>query len=339
MSKQYDVAVLGATGVVGQTAIAILQARNFPIRKLYPLASARSAGMQIQFNNETLTVLDVETFDFAQAQIAIFSAGASVSLDYAPRAAKAGCVVIDNTTAFRYEDDIPLVVPEVNAAKIRDYQNRHIIANPNCSTIQMVTALKPIYDAVGIRKINFVSYQSTSGAGREGVDELLLQTEQVLQNQPVQPLVFKKQIAFNVIPQIDEFQPNGFTKEEMKVVWETQKIFADPHIQINPTAVRVPVCYGHSESVTIETKQKITPQQVRELLQKAPGVCVYDDPSQQIYPTPLLQGTGTDDVFVGRIREDLTNALGINLWIVADNVRKGAALNAVQIAEQLIKLW
>ncbi len=337
MSKTYDVAVVGASGAVGEAMISILEARNFPVGQLYALASERSAGKRIAFRDESVVIQDLADFDFSQAQIGLFSPGASVSAIYAPKAAEAGCVVIDNTSHFRYEPDIPLVVPEVNPHHIADYKNRGIIANPNCSTIQMLVALKPIYDAVGITRINVATYQAVSGTGKEAIDELALQTANLLNLKPIQPKVYPKQIAFNVIPQIDVFMDNGYTKEEMKMVWETRKILGDEHILVNPTAVRVPVFFGHSEAVHIETKQKITATQARELLSKAPGVIVIDDRLDGGYPTPVTEAAGNDPVYVGRIREDISSPCGLNLWVVSDNLRKGAALNSIQIAEELIK--
>jgi aspartate-semialdehyde dehydrogenase len=282
-------------------------------------------------------VEDLAEFDFTKVQIGLFSAGASISREYAPKAAKAGCVVIDNTSEFRYEDDIPLVVPEVNPEKISDYQGRGIIANPNCSTIQMLVALKPIYDAVGIERINVCTYQAVSGTGKEAIEEVVSQTAKLLNGKPITAEVYPKQIAFNVLPQIDVFMDNGYTKEEMKMVWETQKIFADDSIKVNPTAVRVPVFYGHSEAVHIETRDKIDVKGVTELLKKAPGITVLDERVDGGYPTAVTESSGNDAVFVGRIREDISHPKGIDLWVVADNVRKGAALNSVQIAELLVK--
>lgn len=337
MTKQFDVAVVGATGAVGETMIAILEQRKFPVRNLYPLASSRSAGSRIQFNGRSLAVQDLAAFDFSKAQIGLFSAGASVSAEYAPKAGKAGCVVIDNTSEFRYEPDIPLVVPEINPHAIAQYKARNIIANPNCSTIQMLVALKPIYDAVGITRINVATYQGVSGTGKEAIEELAAQTANLLNAKPIQAQVYPKQIAFNVLPQIDVFLENGYTKEEMKMVWETRKIFEDDSIQVNPTAVRVPVFYGHSEAVHIETRTKISVERVRELLSKAPGVKLLDHREPGGYPTAVTEAAGHDPVFVGRIREDISHPTGINLWVVADNVRKGAALNSVQIAEHLIR--
>ncbi len=337
MSKKVNVAVVGATGAVGETMLSILAERDFPIDQVFALASSRSAGKQVAFKKGYLKVEDLESFDFSQAQIGLFSAGASVSAEYAPKAAAAGCVVIDNTSHYRYDDDIPLVVPEVNAHAIAAYKDRGIIANPNCSTIQMLVALKPIHDAVGIERINVCTYQAVSGTGKEAIEELASQTAELLNGRPASAKVYPKQIAFNVLPHIDVFQDNGYTKEEMKMVWETRKIFEDPAIQINPTAVRVPVFYGHSEALHIETRQALSADEARALLQKAPGVTVYDQRADGGYPTAVTEGTGSDPVFVGRIRDDISHPNGLNMWVVSDNVRKGAALNSVQIAEILLK--
>lgn len=337
MSKLYNVAVVGATGAVGEAMLSILEERNFPVGELYALASSRSVGKRIPFKGGSLKVEDLAEFDFSKAQIGLFSPGASISAVYAPKAAAAGCIVIDNTSQFRYDDDIPLVVPEVNPEKIADYKNRGIIANPNCSTIQMLVALKPIYDAVGISRINVCTYQAVSGTGKEAIEELSQQTAQLLNGKPIKPSVYPKQIAFNVLPQIDVFQENGYTKEEMKMVWETRKIMGDESIQVNPTAVRVPVFFGHSEAVHIETRHKIDIDTVRSLLAKAPGVTVLDERKDGGYPTAVTESSGHDDVYVGRIREDISHPMGIDLWVVGDNVRKGAALNSVQIAEHLVK--
>jgi len=337
MSKLYNVAVVGATGAVGEAMLSILEERNFPAAEVYALASSNSAGKKIPFKGGSLTVQDLAAFDFSKVQIGLFSPGASISEIYAPKAAAAGCVVIDNTSQFRYDDDIPLVVPEVNVDKIADYKNRGIIANPNCSTIQMLVALKPIYDAAGIERINVCTYQAVSGTGKEAIEELGAQTAQLLNLQPIKPVVYPKQIAFNVLPQIDVFLDNGYTKEEMKMVWETQKILADMNIKVNATAVRVPVFYGHSEAIHIETREKIDIATVRDLLGKAPGVTVVDERKNGGYPTAVTDSSGHDDVFVGRIREDISHPRGIDLWVVSDNVRKGAALNSIQIAEVLVK--
>ncbi len=337
MSRTFDIAVVGATGAVGETMLSILAERNFPVGKVYPLASSRSAGSKVEFKGQMLTVQNLAEFDFSKVQIALFSAGGSVSAEYAPKAAAAGCVVIDNTSHFRYDDDIPLVVPEVNPHAIAQYKNRGIIANPNCSTIQMMVALKPIHDAVGIERINVCTYQAVSGTGKEAIEELATQTANLLNAKSVQAQVYPKQIAFNVLPHIDVFQDNGYTKEEMKMVWETQKIMEDPSIRVNPTTVRVPVFYGHSEAVHIETREKITAEAARELLAKAPGVVVMDERKPGGYPTAVTEAANHDPVFVGRIREDISHPRGLDLWVVADNVRKGAALNSIQIAEILIK--
>ena len=339
MSKTYNVAVLGATGAVGETMLGLLEERDFPVGEVYALASHRSAGRKIEFKGAELTVLDVETFDFSQAHIGLFSAGASVSEIYGPKAAAVGCVVVDNTSRFRYEDDIPLVVPEVNADAIAQYTHRGIIANPNCSTIQMLVALKPIHDAVGIERINVCTYQAVSGTGKQAIEELATQSAQLLSGKPVTPKVYPKQIAFNVLPQIDVFMDNGYTKEEMKMVWETRKIMGDDRIQVNPTTVRVPVFYGHSEAVHIETRDKITVERALELLRAAPGVTVLDERKPGGYPTAVTESAGKDPVFVGRVREDISHPRGLNLWVVSDNIRKGAALNSLQIAEILIQQY
>ncbi|RUO67270.1 aspartate-semialdehyde dehydrogenase [Idiomarina ramblicola] len=335
MSHGFRVAVLGATGLVGQQMIEILAERKFPVAELFPLASARSAGATVDFNGEEIEVLDATEFDWSNADIAFFSAGGSISREFAPKAAEAGCVVIDNTSEFRYEPDIPLVVPEVNAWALADFRNRNIIANPNCSTIQMMVALKPIHDAVGIERINVSTYQSVSGAGKEAMEELAKQTAELLNGK--QPTVenFSRQIAFNCIPQIDVFQENDYTKEEMKMVWETQKIFNDPSIRVNPTAVRVPVFFGHAEAIHIETRQPITAEHAKQLLSEAPGVTLMEQ--REEFPTQVGNAAGNDDVFVGRVREDISHPNGLNLWVVSDNIRKGAATNSIQIAETLIR--
>ncbi|MCB1827023.1 MAG: aspartate-semialdehyde dehydrogenase [Coxiellaceae bacterium] len=332
MEKKYNVAVVGATGLVGECFLEILAERHFPVERLYPLASERSEGNSVLFNNQAHTVENTEGFDFSQVDIAFFSAGGSVSEKYAPIAADAGCIVIDNTSCFRYQDDIPLVIPEVNPEALADYRNRNIIANPNCSTIQMLVALKPIYDAVGITRINVATYQAVSGAGRKSIEELARQTAELLNGQEAVISAFPKQIAFNVLPHIDTFQDNGYTREEMKMVWETQKILNDSQITVNPTAVRVPVFFGHSEALHIETDRLISPEEVSVLLANAPGVTVIED---QDYPTAISHAASHDSVFVGRIRKDISHPHGIDLWVVSDNVRKGAALNAIQIAEMI----
>ncbi len=338
MAKGYRVAVLGATGLVGETIIKVLEERDFPVSELLPLASERSLGKQVRFKGKYISVIDVAGFDFKGADIGLFSAGAAVSREYAPIAGAAGCVVIDNTSEFRYEDDIPLVVPEVNAHAIARYTQRMIIANPNCSTIQMLVALKPLHDAAGIERINVATYQSVSGAGRKAVDELAAQSVALMSGKgPIKAAALPVQIAFNVIPHIDKFQDNGYTKEEMKMLWETQKIMDDPSIRVNATTVRVPVFFGHSEVVNIETRSKLTAEAARALLQKAPGVEVIDERRNGGYPTAALEAANRDTVYVGRIREDLSHDRGLNLWIVSDNIRKGAATNSVQIAEILVR--
>lgn len=338
--KTFDVAVVGATGAVGTAMLEILAERKFPVGEVYALASERSVGERIAFAGRELKVQNLAEFDFSRVQIGLFSPGASVSAIYAPKAAAAGCVVIDNTSRFRYDADVPLVVPEVNPEAIAGYKARGIIANPNCSTIQLVVALKPIHDAVGIERINIATYQAVSGAGRSGIEQLASETALLLNGKPLEKGgKFPRQIAFNVLPQVDEFQDNGYTREEMKMVWETQKILGDDDIKVNATAVRVPVFYGHSEAVHLETREKLGAEAARALLAKAPGVVVLDERKPGGYPTPVTEAARQDGVFVGRIREDLSHPRGLDLWVVSDNVRKGAALNAVQIAELLVKSY
>ncbi len=330
--RRFTVAVVGATGAVGETMLSILAERQFPVGELVALASERSAGGEVDFGGRKVPVRDLATFDPTGVDIALFSAGGSVSKEYGPKFAAAGAVVIDNSSAFRYDDDVPLVVSEVNpeAAKQRP---RGIIANPNCSTMQMLVALAPIHREYGIERINVATYQSVSGAGRSALEELGRQTGALLNFQDADPQRFPVQIAFNLIPHIDDFLDNGFTKEEMKLVWETRKILGDDSIQVNPTAVRVPVFFGHSEAVAIETKKKVTVEAARALLENSPGVEVVDERKPGGYPTPVTHASGNDAVYVGRIREDFSHPRGLNLWIVSDNIRKGAALNAVQLAE------
>jgi len=335
MADGVNVAIAGATGAVGEALVEILDERKFPINQLYLLASERSEGKIVRFRGKSHRVERLDQFDFSQVQIAFFSAGGAVSAEFAPKAAAAGCVVIDNTSHFRNDDDVPLVVPEVNPDRALEHP-RNIIANPNCSTIQMVVALKPLHDAAVIRRINVATYQAVSGAGASGVSELAGQTARLLNGQAVECNVMPVQIAFNAVPHIDDFQENGYTREEMKMIWETQKILEDDNILVNPTCVRVPVFYGHSEAVHIETERKLTAAKVRKLLAAAPGVKVLDKAADGGYPTAVEQAVGADFVFVGRIREDLSHPTGINLWVVSDNVRKGAALNSVQIAEILL---
>lgn len=334
--KKYNVAIVGATGAVGEALISILEERDFPVNELFPLASERSAGSKIKFRGKSITVLNLADFDFSRAEIGLFSAGGSISELYAPKAGAAGCIVIDNTSHFRYDDDIPLVVPEVNPEAIAQYKNRNIIANPNCSTIQMLVALKPIHDKVGITRINVATYQAVSGTGKEAIEELAAQTAALLNGRDVETKVYAKQIAFNVLPQIDVFLDNGYTKEEMKMSWETKKIM-DQSIEVNATCVRVPVFYGHSEAVHFETRTPISVEDIRALLSKAPGVVLIDERVAGGYPTPVTDSAGKDAVAVGRIRKDISHPNGIDMWIVGDNVRKGAATNSIQIAELLIK--
>lgn len=335
MGRSLNVAIVGATGAVGEAMLTVLQERNFPVQDIYLLASERSVGKTLLFKNTVQSVENLETFDFSKVDIALFSAGGNVSQEFAPKAAAAGCIVIDNTSHFRYDKDIPLVVPEVNPHVIGDYVNRGIIANPNCSTIQMVVALKPLHDEVGIKRINVATYQAVSGTGKKAIRELITQLGDLLNGKPASASVYPQQIAFNVLPHIDAFQENGYTKEEMKMVWETQKIFEDDTILVNPTTVRVPVLYGHSEAVHVEMKAPLSAEEARELLRHAPGVVVVDDPSALEYPTAFTHAVGQDEVYVGRIRNDISHPNGLNLWVVADNTRKGAATNAVQIAEIL----
>jgi aspartate-semialdehyde dehydrogenase len=335
MSKLFNVAVVGATGAVGEVLIELLEERNFPVDNLYLLASTKSVGKAYTFKDKSVRVKNLDTFDFSQVQIAFFSAGGHVSKQYVPKATAANCIVIDNTSEFRYNDDVPLIIPEVNAHRLGDYKKTNIIANPNCSTIQMLVALHAIHKAVGITRINVATYQAVSGSGQKAIKELASQTMALLGGQDIIHEAYPIQIAFNVIPQIDEFQENGYTREEMKMVWETQKILEDDSIKVNPTAVRVPVFYGHSEAIHIETKQKITAQKAKELLSQSAGVTLKDTREAAGYPSPVIDAVGKDDVFVGRIREDISHENGLNLWVVSDNIRKGAALNSIQIAEKV----
>ncbi len=340
MSKTANVAIVGATGVVGETLLKILAERQFPIGKLYLLASERSAGGKLEYGAKTLTVQDLASFDPASPEhggidIALFSAGGSVSKEYASKFAAAGAVVIDNSSVFRQDDDVPLVVAEVNPEAARN-RPRGIIANPNCSTMQMLVALAPIHRAVGIERINVATYQSVSGTGKRALEELGRQTAGMLNFQEAKAEVYPVQIAFNVIPHGGDFCDNGYTTEEMKLVWETRKILGDDSIGVNATVVRVPVFYGHSEAVHIETRDKLSAADARKLLEAAPGVEVVDEPVDGGYPTPVTHASGNDPVYVGRIREDISHPRGLSLWVVADNIRKGAALNAVQLAELVL---
>lgn len=337
MSDTYDVAVVGATGAVGEAMIEILEQREFPVGELHLLASERSAGKRVSFRGRQLAVKNLADFDFSTVRIGLFSAGGSISAEYAPIAADVGCVVIDNTSYFRRDEDIPLIVPEVNAHAVAGFRSRGIIANPNCSTIQMLVALKPLHDVAGIERINVATYQAVSGTGKSAIEELAGQTARLLNGQPVETKVYPRQIAFNALPHIDTFQDNGYTREEMKMVWETQKIFEDESIRVNPTCVRVPVFHGHAEAVHIETREPLNADQAREILAAAPGVEVIDEREDGGYATQVTDAAGTDPVFVSRIREDISHDRGLNLWVVSDNLRKGAALNSVQIAELLVR--
>lgn len=335
MTQPVTVAIVGATGAVGETLLSILAERNFPIARLHVLASARSAGSQVEFNGRKITVEDLATFDPGGVDIALFSAGGSVSKEFAPKFAAAGAVVIDNSSAFRYDDDIPLVVAEVNPEQVRN-RPRGIVANPNCSTMQMLVALAPIHREAGITRLNVATYQSVSGTGRRALEELGKQTARLLNFQDPEPEVYPVQIAFNVIPHGGDFTDNGYTTEEMKLVWETRKILGDESIGVNATVARVPVFYGHSEAVHVETREKITVERARELLAQAPGLEVVDERAAGGYPTAVTHASGRDPVYVGRIREDISHPRGLSMWIVADNIRKGAALNAVQLAELVL---
>jgi aspartate-semialdehyde dehydrogenase len=336
--EKYNVAVAGATGAVGNEMVSILEQRNFPVDRLKLLASTRGAGTRMEFKGKSYTVEVMDENSFAGIDVGLFSPGGSVSQKFAPIAGKAGCVVIDNTSAFRMDPDVPLVVPEVNAHAIAQYTKKNIIANPNCSTIQMVVALKPIHDVAKIKRIVVSTYQSVSGTGKRAIRELESQVLAIYNQQEVKKEVYPHQIAFNCLPHIDVFLDNGYTKEEMKMVNETRKIMEDDSIRVTATTVRVPVFYSHSEAVNIETEKKVTAEEVKKILSKAPGVVVVDNPKLSEYPL-AIHAAGKDETFVGRIREDESIPNGINLWVVSDNIRKGAALNAVQIAEILIQKY
>jgi len=338
MDRQFAVAVVGATGLVGEMMITVLEERAFPVSQLFPLASNRSLGRSVSFRGRNHPVRELSGFDFSQCDLALFSAGAAVSREHAPRAVAAGCIVIDNTSEFRYQDSVPLVVPEVNLQTLAGFGTSGIIANPNCSTIQLVVALKPLHDEARLERVEVATYQSVSGAGREAVEELARQSITVLSGKgPAQAHGGAKPIAFNCVPHIDVFQENGYTREEMKIVWETRKILGLPQLRVNATAVRVPVFYGHSEVVHLETAHPLSAVRARELLKNAPGITVLDEHRPGGYPTATTEAANRDTVYVGRIREDLAPDRGLNLWIVADNVRKGAATNSVQIAEALAR--
>jgi len=350
----YSVAVVGATGLVGETMIQILAEREFPVAELHALASERSRGKSVEFKGQRVTVKGLDDFDFSGIEIALFSAGAGAAREHAPRAAEQGAVVIDNSSAFRYDDDVPLVVPEVNAESLADCRPRGIVANPNCSTIQLVVALKPLHDAAGIERLSVATYQAISGAGRQAMEELVRDTAEMMagQGRPEEaadsgsgyatnggqaPGAAAPSVAFNVVPHIDAFQDNGYTKEEMKIVWETRKILMEPALRVHATAVRVPVFFGHSEAVNVELKRRVAVPEALELFRSAHGVIVMSQSQAGGYPTAGIEAARSDGVFVGRVREDISHEQGLNFWVVADNVRKGAALNAVQIAELLIR--
>ena len=334
--KQFSIAIAGATGAVGELMIKVLEERDFPVGEMRYLASARSAGKKLKWKGEDIVIQEMTAESFRGIDIALFSAGGDRSLKFAPAAAQAGAVVVDNSSAFRMDPEIPLVVPEVNPGDIALYRERGIIANPNCTTIIMVVALKPLYDYSRIRRVVVSSYQSASGAGAKGIAELIAQTKDWSAGKEPGTSAFTHQLLFNLIPHVDAFTENGFTKEEMKMHNETRKMFHDDRIQVNATCVRVPVLTAHSESVTIETEQEITPEKARELLAAAPGVEVQDDPARSIYPMPL-SAAGQDTCYVGRIREDFSGANSLSFWVVGDQLRKGAATNAVQIAEILAR--
>jgi aspartate-semialdehyde dehydrogenase len=336
MSRTFNVAVAGATGAVGQTMIKVLEERSFPVASIKFLASERSVGKKLSFKGEKIAVQKLDHDSFEGVEIALFSAGAGRSLDYGPSAAKAGAVVIDNSSGWRMDPEVPLVVPEVNPHAIAGYKRKGIIANPNCSTIQMVVALKPLHDAAGLKRIVVSTYQAVSGTGQKAISELDEQTRAWASGKSLENHVYPHQIAFNCLPHIDKFLENGYTKEEMKMLNETRKIMELPDVMVSATTVRVPVFYSHSESVTAEFEKDITPEDAKKLLSEFPGVKVVDDPSNNIYPL-AIKAAGQDLTFVGRIRKDLAFENALSMWIVADNIRKGAATNAVQIAETFIK--
>lgn len=334
--KKYSIAIVGATGLVGTTLLSLMAERHFPIQQLHLVASQQSAGMTVLFNNDNYVVQDLATFDFSKTELAFFCVGNQISEQYVEKAVAAGNIVIDKSYFYRYHKEVPLIVPEVNSDHIPQFRKKGIIANPNCSTIPIAVSLKPIYDAVGIKRINVCTYQSVSGTGKEAVQLLKEQAMQFLQNEPLAERIYPHPIAFNVFPQIDSFQDNGYTLEEMKMVWEMQKMFNDDQLLVNPTAVRVPVFCGHSAAVHLETRDKLSAKGVFELLENKPGIKLMKEKSA-CYATPLTHAEGSDEVYVGRVRADISADNGLNLWIVSDNLRKGAALNALQIAEILVK--
>jgi aspartate-semialdehyde dehydrogenase len=337
MSKTYDVAVVGAGSLVGEAILDLLAKRKFPLGKVYALDYQTDGEQYVDFGNKTLDLEELDAFDFSKVSLAFFAASEAVTAEHVPRAVAAGCIVIDDSTCFRYDEDVPLVVPEVNPQAIAQYQQRHIIANPGSCVTQMLVALKPLHDVATITRINIATYQSVSGSGKEGIEELAHQTAKLLNARPVETKVYPKQIAFNLLPQVDVLLENGYTKEEMKIVWETRKVLALPDMQVNPTAVRVPVFFGHSEVLHIETEKHLSAAGASEVLRSTPGVIVMDERGEDGYPTPVTDAVASESVYVGRIREDISHPTGLNLWVVADNVRRGAALNSVQIAEVLIR--
>ena len=336
MIKEVDIAIIGATTSVGETLLEILEERKFPVGQIYLLDSEASSGARLEFSGYALKIGDVGSFDFSRVQLAFFVSTAAMSKEFAEKATAEGCIVIDRTPAFRNDKDVPLIIPEVNEDALEDINKRKIVSSPSCNSIQMLLALKPIHDAVGIKRINVSTYQSVSGSGKEAAEELASQTAALLNFRDVKCKIYPKQIAFNVLPQVGELLDNGYTDEEMKLVHETQKVLADDSIMVNATAVRVPVFIGHAASIHIETKEKISAEKVNELLQQAKGI---ELANRTEWPTPVSEAAGKDSVFVGRVREDISSKNGINLWVVTDNMRKGAATNAVQIAEILVKLY
>ncbi len=336
MIKEVDIAIVGATTSVGETLLEILEEREFPVGQIFLLDSEASSGARLEFSGYALKIGDVDSFDFSRVQIAFFVSTEELSKKYAEKASSEGCIVIDRTPAFRNDNDVPLIIPEVNEDALEGVNKRKIVSSPGCTSIQMLLALKPIHDAVGIKRINVSTYQSVSGSGKEAAEELASQTAALLNFRDVKCKTYPKQIAFNVLPQVGELLDNGYTDEEMKLVWETQKVLDDDSIMVNATAVRVPVFIGHAASIHIETKEKISVTKVNELLQQAAGIELLNETE---WPTPVTEAAGKDSVLVGRIREDISAEKGINLWVVTDNMRKGAATNAVQIAEILVKLY
>lgn len=336
MIKEVDIAIIGATTSIGETLLEVLEERKFPVGQIYLLDSEASSGARLEFSGYALKIGDIASFDFSRVQLAFFVSTEELSKEYAEKAAAEGCIVVDRTPAFRNDKDVPLVIPEVNEEALEDLNKRKIVSSPSCNSIQMLVALKPIYDAVGIKRINISTYQSVSGSGKSAAEELASQTAALLNFRDVKCKTFPKQIAFNVLPQVGELLDNGYTDEEMKLVHETQKVLNDDSIMVNATAVRVPVFIGHAASINIETKEKISASKVNELLSQASGI---ELTNQSEWPTPVTEAAGKDSVFVGRVREDISLENGLNMWVVTDNMRKGGATNAVQIAEVLVKLY